>query len=184
MPCGFRVFLCGTSGNRVIWFLCSDFLLHPGIKKSSQPGSALFCKSPSEAKKLAVMWEGVLYHLELRKVWKVMHRWLSPDHPLRITSHMQHASCSTHSLRLHPPAHVSCEPLSAGAWSPTSNRRRAPWKLTRIGTHWPPSQRLMGQKNGSPISLTSTAKSCADIYQYSEKGTVCIQIKYKDSSLS
>lgn len=169
--------------------MLSDFLLHPGIKESSQPGPALFWKNPSESKKLAVMWKGVLYHLWLRKVWKVMHRWLSPDHPLRITSHIQRASFSTHSLHLHPLGHVSCESLSAGAWSPTSNRRRAPWMLasaerTRIGTYRPPSQRLTGQKNGSPISLTSTAKSCADIYQYSEKGTICIQIKYKDSSLS
>lgn len=88
-----------------------------------------------------------------------------PCCPWRITFHVQCVSFGTCSCRLHPLAHLLHEPSSEGAWSPSSNWRRAwgcgPCRGDQDAIHRPHRRRQMRPK-WWPYLSDVQAKPCAD----------------------
>lgn len=150
--------------------MLSDFLLHQRVKESSWLGPALFWMSPSEAKKLAVMWKEVLYQSGL---WGRGRPCTGNCLLITLCGLLSTSTVSslahTHAVYIHLLTSYVSHPLrESGSPPPVGEGPRGCWPLRRgpgYG-HLGHVTRHKSDKNGGPISLTYIAKPCVDIDTY------------------
>lgn len=172
------MYLRGTGKHSESWSLCSQTFCCTTVSRNPASQALLFSESPSEVRKLAVIWKEVLYQLGFRRAWKGTHRWLFPDRPLRLALHIQRVSFSTHSLCLPLPVSTLCRSLEPFLPREKCPVDAGPCREDQERATWATLPKTNGRKMAAP-SLSSTAKPCADKNQYPEKSRIYVQIKYK-----